>query len=178
MDKKFEILQALGAGDFQHLNGSLQAHLKETEAILESWGASDTLKVAGLFHAAYGTAGFDEHMVSLNQRQEIANVIGKDAEALVYLYCSCDRDYVFPQFGKLDKIQFKARFDGASFILKEDKARLFCELTVANELELVYASEDFKAKYGLELLELFQGMENHLSSKACLAYKTTLCEFT
>ncbi|MCG7585830.1 DUF6817 domain-containing protein [Photobacterium sp. OFAV2-7] len=177
MDKQFKKLQSLGAGDFQHLNGSLEAHLKGTESILASWGANKTLRAAGLFHAAYGTAGFDANMVSLTQRQEIINVIGIEAEALVYLYCSCDRDSVFPQFGKSDQIQFKDRFTGTKFMITAERARLFCELTVANELELVYASDDFKSKYGLELWKLFESMKTYLSSEACLAYKTALSEF-
>ncbi|MDN3684622.1 hypothetical protein QW180_17835 [Vibrio sinaloensis] len=81
---------------FQHLNGSLEAHLQGTQALLNRWGADEVLQVAGLFHAAYGTAGFDDNMVSLAQRDKIASIIGPQAEALVYLYCSCDRDFCLP----------------------------------------------------------------------------------
>lgn len=148
---KFIALQQLGAGDFQHLNGSLESHLKGTASLLASWGRGELLQTAGLFHAAYGTAGFDEKMVSLEQRQEIAQVIGREEEALVYLYCSCDRDYVFPQFAQRAEIEFKDRFRGSCFKLESEMTRLFCELTVANELELVYSSNDFKLQHGAEL---------------------------
>ena len=173
---KFAMLKALGAGDFQHLNGSLEAHLNGTESILKQWGSSELLQTAGLFHAAYGTAGFDENMVSLNQRQEIASVIGEAEEALVYLYCACDRDFVFAQFGKVDPIEFKDRFNGQLFALELQTARQLCELTVANELELVYSSEEFKAKYGSELLELFQRMDDYLSPQARSAYRSALSD--
>ncbi|GAL14629.1 hypothetical protein JCM19233_5641 [Vibrio astriarenae] len=46
---KFTMLQELGAGDFQHLNGSLEAHLKGTEQVLINWGSSELLQIAGLF---------------------------------------------------------------------------------------------------------------------------------
>lgn len=177
MNKKFEALKSLGAGDFQHLNGSLETHLKGTESILKGWGANEMLRTAGLFHAAYGTAGFDESMVSLSQRKEIASVIGNDAETLVYLYCSCDRDYVFPQFGQSKHIQFRDRFCGSSFILSAEQARLLSELTVANELELVYASNEFKKQYGLELWALFESMKDYLSAPAKDAYHAELEEF-
>ncbi|UXI04339.1 DUF6817 domain-containing protein [Photobacterium sp. TY1-4] len=179
MDRQFEQLRALGAGDFQHLNGSLIAHLKETESILASWGADETLRVAGLYHAAYGTAGFQENMVSLTRRSEIAMIIGEAAEALVYLYCSCDRDSVFPQFScSQDKpIVFKDRFTGTRFPLTDEQAKPFCELTVANELELVYASESFKQQYGAELFSLFEAMTPNLSDKATAAYRAALAEF-
>lgn len=173
---KFKILQELGAGDFQHLNGSLEGHLKGTETILRSWGSCEVLQVAGLFHAAYGTAGFDENMVSLNQRQEIASVIGDAEEALVYLYCSCDRTFVFPQFHNKETIQFKDRFNGALFPLDESQTKLLCELTVANELELVYGCDKFKVKHGSELLQLFQGMDKYLSSLARDAYQSALSD--
>ncbi|MDN3612427.1 hypothetical protein QWZ16_22775 [Vibrio ostreicida] len=81
---RFKILQELGAGDFQHLNVSLESHLRGTETILKKWGSDEVLQVAGLFHAAFGTSGFDASMVSLHQRQDIANVIGQQEEALVY----------------------------------------------------------------------------------------------
>ncbi len=174
---KFKILQELGAGEFQHLNGSLEAHLKGTQSLLHHWGASDVLQTAGLFHAAYGTAGFDDSMVSLGQRRHIAQIIGQQEEALVYLYCSCDRDFVFPQFGQTDKIQFKDRFNGKSFLLEEAMAKLFCELTVANELELVSSSEAFKLRCGAQLLNLFQKMDGYLSIEARDAYHQALSSF-
>ena len=95
----------------------------------------------------------------------------------MYLYCSCDRDYVFPQFGKFNQVRFKDRFNDSLFNLLTEQANLFCELTVANELELVYASEKFKNTHGRELFELFEGMEIFLSSQAREAYKVALSKF-
>ncbi|EGA67960.1 hypothetical protein VISI1226_08534 [Vibrio sinaloensis DSM 21326] len=173
---KFAALKALGAGDFQHLNGSLEAHLQGTQALLNRWGADEVLQVAGLFHAAYGTAGFDDNMVSLAQRDKIASIIGPQAEALVYLYCSCDRDFVFPQFGLGKPIQFKDRFVEREFELSAELTVAFCELTVANELELVLASDVFKQQYGEELKQLFDDMREHLSPQAKQAYSDALCD--
>lgn len=177
MKEKFELLRHLGAGEFQHLNGTLEAHLKGTEKILKNWQSSETLRTAGLFHAAYGTDGFDEQMVSLNQRNEIAKIIGKPVEALVYLYCSCDRSFVFEQFAKNETIYFKDRFNKSTFKLDESDVRLLCELTVANELELVYSSSEFKLEHGSNLLSLFKTLNPYLSDKAQQAYNAELAEF-
>jgi hypothetical protein len=49
------VLKALGAGGFQHLNGSLEVHLKGTAELLQQWHSRDVLVYASLFHAAYGT---------------------------------------------------------------------------------------------------------------------------
>lgn len=176
MDTRISILKSLNAGDFQHLNGTLEIHLKATAELLKKWDASEAVQTAGLFHAAYGTAGFSQHMVSLEQRQSIAQTIGKDAEALVYLYCSCDRVFVLPQFGKAQDIAFRDRFTGTDFVLSNDDAFMFCELTVANELELVYASAAFKKQHGRGLYELFNRMSGYLSDGTKAEYETALSD--
>lgn len=117
-------------------------------------------------------------MVSLDKRQEIADVIGKDEEALVYLYCSCDRDFVFGQLEQANEIKFKDRFTNNEFILNQSDAQMFCELTVANELELVYASNEFKQKHGADLYKLFKSMHPFLTEQARQAYTDALVEFT
>ena len=176
-DSRFKALMALGAGDFEHLNGSLVDHLKGTRELLRHWGAADYLCDAGLFHAAYGTAGFVETMVDLNQRTNIRQVIGAEAESLVYLYCSCDRDYVFtPDIGQ-SAIKFKDRFTQERFVLDAVQARAFCELTVANELELVLSSADFAAQYGADLYRLFDNIGYYLSEQAIDAYRSRMAAF-
>ncbi len=77
----------------------------------------------------------------------------------------------------MPEILFKDRFTGSTLKLDSATVKLFCELTVANELELVYSSEEFKLKYGAELFELFQGMDNYLSFEARKAYKSALSNF-
>lgn len=73
MDEKFRKLSELGAGDFDHIDGVLVDHLIGTQSLLKKWQASEVLQDAGLFHAAYGTAGFSENLVATGQRNKIAN---------------------------------------------------------------------------------------------------------
>ncbi len=177
-DAKFKALEALGAGEFAHLNGSLITHLTGTYDLLTAWGAAEYVCDAGLFHAAYGTAGFEDNMVSLDKRGEIAQVIGVEAEALVYLYCSCDRDYVFERTIGKKPMAFKDRFTGECFVLDEVQAHAFCELTVANELELVVNSEAFAKHYGAELYILFKNIEHYLCDAAISAYRASLAGYS
>jgi len=93
----FARLQALGAGEFQHLNGTLTAHLYGTETLLREWGANELLSTAGLYHAVYGTDGYNSALVNLSMRESIATLIGADAEELVYLYGACDRGVFYPE---------------------------------------------------------------------------------
>ncbi len=171
---KFKALQAMGAGEFAHLNGSLIEHLSSTAQLLRKWQARTVLCDAGLYHAAYGTAGFDEKMLSLAQRSDVAILIGKEAEALVYLYCSCDRDFTFSRLGTSNEIQFKGRFTANTFNLTQQQAENFCELTVANELELVIASDQFRQQHGQGLKQLFNKMKRWLSPYAIDAYEREL----
>lgn len=166
MDENFLRLQALGAGDFEHLNGSLIEHLQGTQHLLQDWNASSVLQNAGLYHAAYGTAGFDEKLLSLDKRHEIAEIIGKDAEELVYIYCACDRDIFFPQFYTNTQVIYTNRFTQEKYILPSKLLRDFCELTAANELELASTSGDFLKAYGTTLYQLFTHMRPYLTEKA------------
>lgn len=174
MNEKFHKLTELGAGDFEHLDGSLIDHLKGTSRLLQQWGASTTLQDAGLYHAAYGTAGFSEHMVSINQRDKIAGIIGKAAEEIVYLYCACDREYFWPQFANSNHPEYKDRFTGRLFQPEPHQLREFCELTVANELEIANDNQPFIDQHGQGLYILFKNMNRYLSKHAGLSVGTIL----
>lgn len=174
IEHKFAALESLGAAGFEHKNGTLHTHLLATHELLKRWGASAALCDAGLYHSAYSTAGFQKTMVTLDLRSDIANTIGKDAEAMVYLYCACDREVVYPNFRNQAAVEFKDRFTNEVFVMSEEQARAFCELTIANELELISLNEAYKAKHRVTLLELFDSMKKHLSKNAIAAYQSTL----
>lgn len=164
--RQFSELEKLGAGDFAHLNGSLKEHLMGTRDLLLEFEASEKLASAGLFHAAYGTAGFESNMVGLEQRHRIAKIIGEQAEAIVYTYCACDRAFTFKHFDDQTDFKFRNRFTGSEEALSVEGANDFCLLTVANELELAIDSADFKAQHGQGLYELFKRMYPFLNAKA------------
>jgi hypothetical protein len=166
MDDKFRRLSELGAGEFEHLNGSLIEHLQGTRKILDEWAASTVLKDAGLYHAAYGTAGFDENLVSTSKRNEISKIIGPKAEEIVYQYCACDRKYFFPQIGVSNSPQFKNQFNGEIYHLSASILKHFCELTAANETEIAIGNPDFIADHGKDLSDLFIKMSSYLSEAA------------
>jgi hypothetical protein len=174
MDEKFKQLAKLGAGDFDHLDGLLIDHLFGTQSLLNQWQASMVLQDAGLYHAAYGTDGFSENLVSTDQRDKIANIIGKEAEEIVYLYCACDRDYFWPQFANSNNPEFKNRFTGQVSYLSQRQLMEFCELTVANELEIANDNQVFINKYGQSLYKLFNSMQPYLSSYANLSVESVL----
>ena len=48
--------------------------------------------LAGLFHSIYGTEGFQGLILGLEQRADVAEIIGERAERCVFFNCVMDRD--------------------------------------------------------------------------------------
>jgi len=166
MNENFQKLSKLGAGEFEHIGGSLIDHLKGTHKLLQDWASSSILQNAGLYHAAYGTAGFDENFVSTNHRKDISLIIGNKAEEIVYQYCACSRQDFFSRIGIEPNPQFKNRFTGESYHLEADMLNNFCELTAANEIEIAIGNPSFIKEHGAGLKVLFTKMAPYLSLAA------------
>ena len=174
MDEKVTQLKALGTAEIEHLDGPFLDHLIGTKEILKSWSAPEVLQNAGLYHAAYGTVDFGERFASLEDRKKIAAIIGEESEAMVYLYCSCDRHHFWAQIGMAKTLEFKNRFTNKTYQITEQELRDFCELTVANELEIATDNPNFIKKNRERFLDLFERMEPYLSPNAIQAYKALL----
>jgi hypothetical protein len=174
-DELFAQLQALGAGEFEHLNGSLSAHLRGTEALLRSWGASEPLCRAGLYHAIYGTDGYNPALMSMAGRSGIADLIGKEAEELAYLYGACDRKAFYPRIGTEAQLLFADRFKSSEYAIEAGQLAGMCELILANELEIASGSAEFRAQYRAALSGLFERMPSLVSRAGFQAYRNILC---
>lgn len=131
--------------------------------MLQQWGATHALQDAGLYHAAYGTAGFSQNLVSTDQRYKIAAVIGASAEEIVYQYCACDRKVFFSRIGQEVNTRFPNRFTGESYNLPKDMLNDFCELTAANEIEIAIDNPEFVGQHGKALGRLITNMAPYLS---------------
>jgi len=174
-DELFAKLHELGAGEFEHLNGSLETHLRGTEALLRSWGASESLCAAGLYHAVYGTDGYNPALASLAGRDRIAELIGREAEELAYLYGACNRKVFYPRIGTEAQLLFTDRFTCTEYAIESWQLESMCELILANELEIASNSAEFRAKYGAALSGLFERMAALVSQAGFQAYRSILC---
>ena len=172
-DQAVALLRRLGAEDIAHPGGTLLSHLQRVRARLAAWNARPALQLAGLCHAFYGTDGFATALLPLDRRDDLAAVIGVEAEAVVYLYASCDRKATYPALGRADAA-FHDRFTGRSSIFEPQSRRDFAELSAANELDLADTVPAFRDKWGPELLALFTRLQDSLSPDAWLACRTVL----
>jgi len=168
-----ELLASRGADRISHPGGTLLAHLQRVHALLAQWGARPAVRLAGLCHAFYGTDGFAAAVGDSSRRDELAAVIGQEAERLVYLYASCDRRFSYPRLVE-SAGPFKDRFTGTVLHLPLALRRDFAELTAANELDIAAASPDFRARAGPGLLRLFTAWKNLLSGPAWQSVQATL----
>jgi hypothetical protein len=173
IDEAVTLLRESGAASIAHPGGTLLTHLQRVRARLATWKARPALQLAGLCHAFYGTDGFPTALLPLDRREDLAAVIGAEAEAIVYLYASCDRKATYPALHQPGAV-FHDRFTGRSRSPGPRLRRDFAELSAANELDLACADSAFRDKWGPELLALFTGLQDLLSADAWLACRTVL----
>ena len=82
--KKLDYLMQTETNHKSHSGITLIDHLVGVHDILKEWEAPQYLQDAGLFHSIYGTSVF-EHQ-STNDRNTIRELIGEQAEELVYQF--------------------------------------------------------------------------------------------
>ena len=172
IEEKLDQLINFGASAIDHLDGSLIKHLKGTYTLLKQWNADIALCIAGAYHAVYGTSGFDKTLISEKNRKTIKDIIGTEAEQIVYTYCACDRDFFWPQIGTQTNPLFLDRFTDSKYHLSINELQFFCELTVANELEIATDNIKFIKEYGESLQDLLSRMTPYISIQANNHIKT------
>lgn len=163
-----EFLLAVGALDVDHPGGTLLAHLRRTHDTLLGWGARPALRLAGLTHAAYGTDGFPQPLISTDSRANLAQLVGSEAEAIVYTYGSCDRAYSYPTLSGAEP-RFRDRFTGTVHRPEPQMISDFVELTIANELDVLSHNEDLRTRHGDSLHNLFTAWRVYASDQAAAA---------
>lgn len=103
----WQLLIESGANQAPHSGRTLQDHLLGTWHLLKSWGSSDSVCLAGLFHSIYGTNVFIRKCLLAADRPKLRSAIGTDAEALTWLFCNIDRPSAIlqglEQLPRLDK---------------------------------------------------------------------------
>ncbi|MBL1078970.1 hypothetical protein JK358_31655 [Nocardia sp. 2] len=168
-----QFLRERGAEGIPHPGGTLLAHLIRVGDTLAGWGAPVDVQLAGLSHATYGTDGFARALLPPEERGTLATLIGDHAEALVYLYGSCDRDAVYPQLHGSPVI-FRDRFTGLAYEPPRSDLRAFVEITAANELDVLAHNGELAEKYSEALFQLFERAHHLLSAQAWQACREQL----
>ena len=168
-----ELLASRGAAGIAHPGGTLLAHLERVHALLAQWDARPVVRRAGLCHAFYGTDAFATALGDSSHRDELAVIIGEQAERLVYFYASCDRRFSYPHLAERAG-PFRDRFTDTVLCPPLSLRRDFAEITAANELDIAAVSPGFRAQAGQGLLGLLTSWRGLLSEMAWRCVEDTL----
>jgi len=91
MRGRISLLDSLPDKGIEHFGRPLKDHLAGTHDLLEHWGSTEDVCLAGLFHSVYGTRTFKSVSLETFHRQGLRALIGEYAELLVYIFCMSDR---------------------------------------------------------------------------------------
>lgn len=132
LEEMVRFLNAKGFGAVQHDSRvPFMAHLGAVRGLLLDWGARESLVDAGLFHSVYGTEYFDAGIDGVT-RDEVRAVIGGEAEALAWLWCTVRRDTI--DAGTNSAVD---RRSGEAVELQPRQVRDLAELWIADMVEQV-----------------------------------------
>jgi hypothetical protein len=139
-------LRARGAESIAHAGGSLYEHLGRVADRLAGHGGSAAECLAALTHAAYGTDGFPVALLDVGDRAVLRELIGEEAEELVYRYGGCDRGRTWRALPSTGVIW--SRFTGHSASPTPAGLRAFADLSIVNELDVYERSPEIAEKAG------------------------------
>ncbi|MDG4808762.1 hypothetical protein O7634_18615 [Micromonospora sp. WMMD1120] len=146
-------LRQRGAERIAHPGGTLFAHLCRVSERLAALGCDSTVQVAGLTHAAYGTDGFDLALLDPADRGVLRDLVGADAEELVYLYGACDRDRSWRALAETGQVV--DRFTGEVRTPDAERLRWLTDLSIVNELDVIAHDPALAARHGAYFRDLF-----------------------
>ncbi|MEU4564553.1 DUF6817 domain-containing protein [Actinoplanes sp. NPDC023936] len=150
-------LQERGTNTVRHPGGTLYQHLCRVSEHLSAIGHSPEVQAAGLTHAAYGTDGFDLALLFWQQRDELRGLVGDEAEELVYLYGSCDRDRTWLSLPRAGEVT--DRFTGTVRTLEADRLTEFVDLSLVNELDVLHQNPGILERKRAYFTALFTAWE-------------------
>ncbi|GAB2575539.1 hypothetical protein ISP15_12840 [Dyella jejuensis] len=128
-----DFLIAIGTREKSHSGRTLYEHLSGTRDRLRQWGCEEVTCLAGLYHSIYGTNAFRRASVDAANRDQVRQVIGAEAERLVYLFHILERPMALVE--SLDTFSSFNRKTGEEVELAEDELTKLIEIESANLLD-------------------------------------------
>ena len=158
------IIQA-GGHLITHPGGTLAAHLGRVAAMLQRWILDLSVVDAGHLHAAYGTDGFDVSIAEPTGQSDLIDLVGKEAEELISLYCRCNRIASYSSWSS-DRPSVIDRESGDAFSLNDTQRKALINITIANEIDVLTHDSNLMKQHGKNLAELFGRWREYLTSPA------------
>jgi hypothetical protein len=135
LENRLRFLREANTEGMPHTDRALFDHLLGTRRVLLEWGARPALCDAGLFHSIYSTEHFEQTAVPLTRRDEVRQLIGEEAESLVWLFCMMRRETFCQELGKSRSPSVQHRETGEQIPLSGTQHEDLLTLLLANSLE-------------------------------------------
>lgn len=164
-----DFLVNLGIERVAHTQKNYLAHLISVHNFMRSYDADEELCRAGLFHSIYGTEKFQGFKLTLDQRDQLAGMIGARAERLAYWNCFMDRSSMDRLLTQSDgEFPLRNRETGETMTLTREEFDDLCRVHLYDWLEQVPRS-NFGWGYRREA---YKQMAARLDDNARRAYET------
>ena len=135
LENRLRFLRDAHTEGMPHSGRALFDHLLGTRQVLVEWGARPALCDAGLFHSIYSTEHYEEKALPLTRRGEVQQLIGEEAESLVWLFCMMRREAFFQDLGKDRSPSMHHRETGEQISMSGTQHQDLLTLSFANSLE-------------------------------------------
>src|SRR5215207_7285177 len=135
LEERLRFLRGANTEGMPHSGRGLFDHLLGTRQLLLEWEARPALCDAGLFHSIYSTEHFEQTAVPLTRRDEVRQLIGDEAESLVWLFCMMRRETLYQNLHKGRDFSVQHRLTGEWIPLTEDQFHDLITMSFANCLE-------------------------------------------
>ena len=171
--ENIKLLDKIPVQATRHFGRPLRQHLIGTHDLLDRWGASKCVCLAGLFHSVYGTGTFQLATLTTDSREYVRELIGDYSELLVFIFGMSDRRKLLlnnqaEPFGWIDH-QSREWSE-----LSVDTLNDLVEIDVANFLEQIPFGTVKSETVMLDMRHRFENAESHMSVHAREAFHRAL----
>jgi len=135
LENRLRFLRKANTEGMPHTDRGLLDHLLGTRQLLVEWEARPALCDAGLFHSVYGTEYYELKAIPLTMRNEVQQLIGDEAESLVWLFCMIRRETLFQNLGREGDFRVQHRLTDEWLPLTKIQFQDLFTLALANSLE-------------------------------------------
>ncbi|HZZ45036.1 MAG TPA: hypothetical protein VFE58_19020 [Tepidisphaeraceae bacterium] len=135
LENRLGFLRKANTEGMPHTDRGLLDHLLGTRQLLVEWEARPALCDAGLFHSVYSTEHYELKAIPLTVRNEVQQLIGDEAESLVWLFCMMRRETLFRNLGQDRNLSVQHRLNGEQIPLSGTQFQDLVTMTFANSLE-------------------------------------------
>jgi len=135
LENRLRFLRKASTEGMPHSDRGLFDHLLGTRQLLVEWESRLALCDAGLFHSIYSTEHYELKAIPLFMRDEVRQLIGDEAESLVWLFCMMRRKTLDQNLHKDGDLSVQHRLTGEWIPLTEGQFHDLITMTFANCLE-------------------------------------------